>query len=95
MDRWSGSAASGTHPSCIGSEAPDADKPDTDGGDDSDTGPAGLWNPHTSLKPLEQDGDASDGEVDIEGDLPYISKNQLFLFHLIQSYYILFLLFWG
>src|SRR6266850_1417228 len=26
---------------------------------------------------------------------PYISKNQHFLFHLIQSYYILFLLFWG
>src|SRR6266850_5999257 len=25
----------------------------------------------------------------------HISKNQLFLFHLIQSYYILFLLFWG
>src|SRR6267142_6354680 len=25
----------------------------------------------------------------------YISKNQHFLFHLIQSYYILFLLFWG
>jgi len=25
----------------------------------------------------------------------YISKNQLFLFHLIPSYYILFLLFWG
>ena len=24
-----------------------------------------------------------------------ISKNQLFLFHLIPSYYILFLLFWG
>jgi len=24
-----------------------------------------------------------------------ISKNQHFLFHLIQSYYILFLLFWG
>jgi len=27
--------------------------------------------------------------------LQYISKNQHFLFHLIQSYYILFLLFWG
>jgi len=26
---------------------------------------------------------------------PNISKNQHFLFHLIQSYYILFLLFWG
>ena len=25
----------------------------------------------------------------------HISKNQHFLFHLIQSYYILFLLFWG
>ena len=31
-----------------------------------------------------------DGSVD-----KYISKNQHFLFHLIQSYYILFLLFWG
>ena len=30
------------------------------------------------------------------GPVPaYISKNQHFLFHLIQSYYILFLLFWG
>jgi len=27
--------------------------------------------------------------------LPHISKNQHFLFHLIQSYYTLFLLFWG
>src|SRR6266850_2456214 len=27
--------------------------------------------------------------------LAFISKNQHFLFHLIQSYYILFLLFWG
>jgi len=53
LDRQSGSAASGTHSSCISSEAPDADEPDTDGGNDSDTGPAGLWNPHTGLKPLE------------------------------------------
>src|SRR6266850_3414124 len=37
--------------------------------------------------------------VTLPGNFPffavYISKNQLFLFHLIPSYYILFLLFWG
>jgi len=32
---------------------------------------------------------------DADSVLVYISKNQLFLFHLIPSYYILFLLFWG
>ena len=31
----------------------------------------------------------------INTNIQHISKNQLFLFHLIPSYYILFLLFWG
>jgi len=42
-----------------------------DDGDESDTGLANLWNPHTSLKPSELDEEALDGEVGLEGDLPY------------------------
>jgi len=37
----------------------------------------------------------TDSERAPEALLQDISKNQHFLFHLIQSYYILFLLFWG
>ena len=48
------------------SEAPD----NGDEGNWSDTGPAQLWNPH-GLKPSKEDGDASDGDVVIEDDLPY------------------------
>jgi len=44
---------------------------ESDDGDESDTGPAGLWNPCSSLKPSELDGEASDGDVDIKDDLPY------------------------
>ncbi|SRR6266581_1114724 len=44
---------------------------ESDDGDESDTGPAGLWNPRSGLKPSELDGEASDGDVDIEDDLPY------------------------
>jgi hypothetical protein len=37
----------------------------------SDTGLAQLWNPYVGLKPLEENGDASDDEVVIEDDLSY------------------------
>ena len=56
---------SNSSPSCT--ESPD----DIDDGNWSDTGPAQLWNPHVGLKPSEEDGDALDGEVVIEDDLPY------------------------
>lgn len=59
-------SAASMRPSCV--EAPDEP---SDGGDESDTGPAELWDPHTGLKPSELDGEASDGDVDIEDDLPY------------------------
>ena len=58
------SHTAGVCPSCIDDNAPDDS-------DESDTGPANLWNPHTSLKPSELDGDASDGEIDLDGNLPY------------------------
>jgi|SRR6266850_283367 len=48
-------------------ETPD----DVNDGNQSDTGPVELWNPHVGLKPSKEDGDASDGEVIIEDDLPY------------------------
>jgi hypothetical protein len=38
---------------------------------DSDAGVPKLWDPHAGLKPSEVDGQASDDEVEIEGDLPY------------------------
>jgi hypothetical protein len=44
---------------------------DVDDGNLSDTSPAQLWNPHVGLKPSEENGDASDGEVVIEDNLPY------------------------
>jgi len=56
---------SNSSPSCT--ESPD----DINDGNWSDTGPAQLWNPHVGLKPSEEDGDASDGKVVIEDDLPY------------------------
>jgi hypothetical protein len=37
----------------------------------SDTGDPKLWDPHAGLKPSKHDGCASDGEVEIEDDLPY------------------------
>ena len=60
--RW----AASTHASRV--EAPDKS---SDDGDESDTGPAALWDPHTGLKPSELDGEASDGDIDIKDDLPY------------------------
>lgn len=49
---------------------------DLDGDSDSrneseDTGKRWHWDPHTGMKPSCRDGYASDGEVELEGDLPY------------------------
>jgi len=50
---------------------------DVDNGNQSDTGPVELWNPHVSLKPSEEDGDASDGKIIIEDDLSYDAMFQV------------------
>jgi hypothetical protein len=56
---------SNSSPSCA--KSPD----DVDDENLSDTGPAQLWNPHVSLKPLKGDGDISDDKVVIEDNLLY------------------------
>jgi hypothetical protein len=48
-------------------DSPDDDEPDSQ----SDTGPEKMWDPHSGLKPSEKDGDGSDGEVEVEDDLPH------------------------
>jgi len=58
------SHAASVCPSCVDDNV-------SDDSDESDTGPANLWNPHTGLKPLELDGDALDSEIDLDGNLPY------------------------
>jgi len=39
---------------------------DVNDGNQSDTGPVELWNPHVGLKPSKEDGDALDGKVKVE-----------------------------
>jgi len=48
-----------------------------DDDDPSDTGNPELWDPHAGLKPSRLDGCASDGEVEIEDDLPYGGAREL------------------
>jgi hypothetical protein len=68
QERLGDLGAAGMCPPCIDVKDPDELSSD---GDESDTGPAKLWNPHSGLKPSEEDGEASDGDVDMEDDLPY------------------------
>lgn len=45
---------------------------DSDSGSDiEDTGNRRNWDPHAGMKPSCRDGCASDGKVNLEGDLPY------------------------
>ena len=50
---------------------------DDDNDNPSDTGDPKLWDPHAGLKPSQLDGRASDGEVEIEDDLPYEGAKEL------------------
>ncbi len=50
---------------------------DDDNDNPSDTGDPKLWDPHAGLKPSQLDGRASDGEVEIEDDLPYGGAKEL------------------
>ena len=38
---------------------------------DSDTGVPAKWDPHTGMKPLQGDDSASNGELEVEDNLPY------------------------
>ena len=45
--------------------------------DSSDTGNPRLWDAHAGMKPSRLDGCASDGEVEIEDDLPHGGAKEL------------------
>ena len=50
---------------------------DDDDDNTSDTGDPELWDPHAGLKPSQLDGRVSDGEIEIEDDLPYGGEKEL------------------
>ena len=52
-------------------EFSDSDRDPDTGNENEDTGERRHWDPHAGMKPSRQDGYASDGEVELVGDLPY------------------------
>jgi len=53
------------------SEPSDLDGDPDSGNESEDTGTRQHWDPHAGMKPARRDRYASDGEVELEGDLPY------------------------
>jgi hypothetical protein len=67
-------SAPSTHPSHINIEASDESSNDDNHSDQSDTSPRKLWNPHSGLKPSEEDREASDGK---DNNLPHSAVNNM------------------